>query len=183
MAKMSRDKGARHEREIAKKFSEIFGINIRRTPNLLHRNPDSVVGKRITADLYSPDKETFRFHVECKHRADFKFIQLLVPNSILFRFFASTNEKAENDTKIPLLVFKGGDFPINMVMFKSKQTNIIFDRLPQLINGILISIGCTNLYMSNDDNEMCVITLDAFLSYCKTKYDAIVLQEDDGEQN
>jgi len=156
MAKKSRDKGARFERKVAQLFSDFFERNIRRTPNLLHRNPDDIVGGRIKSDLYDPENnDTFYYFVECKYHQTFTFNQLMLLNGKLFNFLSKASKECDN-SKVPIVVFKGGHFLEEMVLYSSVDNNRIFkDETPPFF----LNVG--------QYGDLCIVKLIDFLTYCE----------------
>ena len=174
MAKKSRDKGARFERRVAGLFAKAFNRNIRRTPSLLHRNPDKVVGKQIRSDLYDPDdNDTFPYFVECKFHETFSFNQLMLDNTKLYSFVnrAERDAEAHEKGKIPIVVFKGGHFLDEMVVFKD-------DRWYHIFRG-----KNTPPFFFVRSGKHAIVRLSEFLKLCFKEYKTVLHEEDDGYQD
>lgn len=171
--KKSRDKGARFERKIAEMFSFSSGLNLRRTPMLLHINSiDTIGNNRIKSDIYCVDKEiNFRFFIECKYRECFTLGNLIDGESPLFRIYEDTVnlwDSLDNGYTVPLLIFKGGDFKNEMVMFtpallpKNIKTDYLFlimmkDEIILLLEDFLNALSPAD-FIYNEKTRLPVVT-------------------------
>lgn len=104
MGKMSRDKGARFEREIVKRLTKWWGSEFQRTPQ--SGGSQLASGWNLAGDVCTPD-ETFPFHVECKHVEGWDLSHLLTtPNGgLLGKWLEQACSEAAKG-KTPLVVFK-----------------------------------------------------------------------------
>lgn len=176
MGKKSRDKGNRFERTIAKKFSEVFNMNIRRVP--------ASGGLDIKSDVYCPEDDRFPYFIECKNRASFRVDSLFSGSSAVYDFLCTALQHSEDAwvqdkygiRQVPIVVFTGGNFNLHYVVMLSKDVDRVFTSVT--LPSPYFSIG---LYL--------VIELGVFLTNCNKKLlddqeiiiDFTLLQEDDGE--
>ena len=101
MGKMSRTKGSNFERFIAKDLSMKFykdQDSLRRTP--LSGGWSS---KYVGGDICGP--ESFPLYVECRNREVWKASDLFDENSVLFKWYAETKQKAKELGKEGVLIF------------------------------------------------------------------------------
>lgn len=103
----SRDKGARFERDLVKRFSEWWSTEFFRTPlsGGLATMGFQFKGVEITGDISTPDP-TFPFCVESKACEGWALEQLLTaPKNQIYAWWAQTVGECP-DHLVPLLVFK-----------------------------------------------------------------------------
>jgi len=127
MGKSSRDKGARFERRIASMLSLSYGMDIRRTPMVLHMSDENTIGKGniIKSDVYCVNnKQAFPLFVECKYRETYTVGSLFTKDNELYKEFKKTvfkkNAQPLNEL-IPVIVFKGGDFKTEMLLIEINE--------------------------------------------------------------
>ena len=177
MGKMSRDKGAAYERKVAKIFGKHFDRDLRRVP--------LSGGLDIKCDIYDPKNDDFPFFIECKNRKDFRVTSLLQGEGPLFDIYTKCALDASGShlldkyvqSVFPLVVFRGGDFKIDMVMF----TRLIFEIFP------VSRVWTDCSFISHRGTFYFMPVLD-FLPHIPSdlvlqpkKHDIKILDEDDGE--
>lgn len=109
MGKKSRDKGAAFEREVAKLFSEAYGLEFRRTPLSGGWAKDADVA---AGDLVCIDDPDFPYMIECKKAENWKFESLFTDNHTWFDNWWEQAVEECPDSKEPLLVFSRNYMPI-----------------------------------------------------------------------
>lgn len=148
MAKInSRSKGARAERNLAKKFGKWWGSDFARTPSSGgFRTRKFREDWNAAGDLVTPD-ESFPFCVESKHAEGWTLEQLLTAEScLLYQWWDQTiGETPEGQT--PLLVFRKNRFPHLFIMPLSawqrvSSKNSLLTDFPQFeFNEQLVKLG------------------------------------------
>lgn len=169
MPKKSRDKGARYERKIAKIFGEAFKRDLRRVP--------LSGGLDIKCDIYDPFHDDFPLFIECKHRESFRIQSIIDGTSELYEVYFRNQRLSEESylvkkydrSPFPIVVFKGGDFKIDMVMCQVEHPE-----------------SAISFYIGNwvDGHEVFITTLEEFIRW--HPQDPLILnyevnQEDDGD--
>lgn len=155
MSGKSRNKGSRYERKIAKIFGEVFNRDLRRVP--------LSGGLDIKCDIYDPFNDDFPYFIECKHRESFTLDGLINGTSDLFNFLDKVGLESFNSYLInkyttqvaPIVVFKGGVFRTDMVMFRNIFAKLIF--------GFHFNIGEHLRIVAKDST---IITLEQFIKHC-----------------
>jgi len=151
----SKKKGNRFELKVAKLFSKAFKRKIRRTP--------LSGGHEIKSDIYDPNNDNFPYFVECKHHDDFKFNSLITGCSDLFKYYIKAAKEAKlsiqskkyNKALMILIVFRGGHFKTDMVMYHN------------LASAIASYQGELKIVMQV--GEFNFLTLEDFLKRCNTE--------------
>lgn len=122
----SRDKGARGERDVLKRFEEWWNPNNEenkkffRTPGSggLHTMGFRFQGIDISGDITTPDSQ-FPFTVEVKNCEGWHLEQLLTaPKSDIYKWWAQAVEETP-EGRIPLLIFKKNRHPQLFAMRRS----------------------------------------------------------------
>jgi len=178
MPKRERDKGVKYERKIAKLFSDAFKRELRRVP--------LSGGLDIKCDIYDPRNDDFPYWIECKHRESLRFQSLFEGTSYVYEAFTKTDKDAMNSHLSnkyvvgprPLVVFRGGDFREDMVMFKASCAQL---------KGLTEKADINYVYLGDAlrdtaKRHLVVLRLRDFLNDCyKGSLGPLVAaQEDDG---
>jgi hypothetical protein len=163
MGKMSRDKGARFEREIVKRLTKWWGAEFQRTPQ--SGGSQLASGWNLAGDVCTPD-ETFPFHVECKHVEGWDLSHLLTSKEMgLFgKWLDQATDEAANG-KIPLVIFKRNRHQPMAMLVISRNSSLGY---------MFRDEAWPTLYFKNLHREFFLCTLDAL-----TKVDPVLLYEVD----
>lgn len=134
----SRNKGNSYERKISKVLSKHYpGFNLRRVP--------SSGGLDIKCDIYDPQDDSFPLFVECKHRKSFSLQTVMGGSSELFEMYDKIVTDAERsylnkkyvEGPVAVVIFKGGDFLMDMIAFREED----YDRLDGTESGLLSDLN------------------------------------------
>lgn len=111
-------KGSRVELEIAKKFTERFGVKFFRTPfsGSFYTNNKIELNEHQAGDIYCED-DNFKFCIEIKARKDISFFQFL--NGYFDNFILQAEKNNKN--KEPLLIIKINNHPIFCLLKKENK--------------------------------------------------------------
>lgn len=130
----SRNKGNAFERKISKILSKHYpGFNLRRVP--------SSGGLDIKCDIYDPKDDSFPLFVECKHRKSFSLQTIMGGSSELYPMFDKIERdaglsylcKKYKEGPVPVVIFKGGDFLMDMVAFHESH----YSRIDKTTSNLL----------------------------------------------
>jgi len=150
MPKKSKDKGSRYERKIAKIFSKAFNRDLRRVP--------LSGGLDIKCDIYDPFFDDFPYFIECKHREIFTIDSIINGTSELYEFTRRNTILSKESyliskykqEPIPIVVFKGGNFKQDMVIF----------------NDCYFTKTCDYQNFKMSFNNFVIIPLNEFIKKC-----------------
>jgi len=102
MGKMSRQKGARFEVEVAKQFTEWTGMNVRRTPRSGAYGGEN--WKSLTGDLMFD--HDWPYVVELKNRESWKLEDVFAGKGEVWEWWTKLREEATVAKKKPMLIIK-----------------------------------------------------------------------------